>query len=821
MSDSRLHPAAALATAAETIGEIRALQLAAAVGPGRAEGVPRRCRYEYAGSLVCAAFMSLRRLAHLTLVVLGLITAVSAYYVAQLRFNYNFNDFYPAGDPDLDYYQGYTQRFGNDNDYLLLGLEAPAGKTVFDPAFLAPRRFAHAAGPAAAPRGGKSPRPPPSANPVVEGLGVFNLPYLHPNEPARRAADSTLIYRTPGLVGNVFSPDARAVALVLQITPDLKKPPGDSLFAELRGGLTRLGFAESRCTSRASWWRSRCLWTGLKWEMVVFMSLSVLLVTGLLWLTFRTWWGVVLPLVVVLGAILWGLGLMAACGVSIDLMTALLPLMLFVVGMSDTIHIISRYVSELGYGASKKDALRITIKESGFGSGLSALTTSLGFFTLMTSTIRPIHNFGLFTGIAVILAFRAQLHAAAGHAGAAGQARSCASPAARATAGTACWAVCFARCCVRRRLVFTRERAGAGRGLGFATRVRINSALLDDLSKGDPVRQDFAFFERQFAGVRPFELELKPAAGRDIYDLAVLRQTEQIEHYLARTYGLRFAASPVTLVKSVRKALNGGGLAEYRLPTDAGAATPARQAPPVPQEARIQRPGPARWLGRPPHRPHGRRGQHPGRRAQRSLRRFLRTGIDTTVLRTRLTGSSNLIDKNNENLTLNMIQGMAIDVAMVTLIVLALFKSVRMTVVVLIPNLLPIVIVAGVMGVAGVNMKVSTSIIFTIAFGIAVDDTIHFITKLRLTLGQGARHFPGRAPHLPAGRQGRHHDLADSGGRLLHVAVFEVRRHFLRRFAHRPDAAVRRGGRADAAAVADSVFLSSAQTGSETARATS
>ena len=81
--------------------------------------------------------MPLRRLAHLTLLVLALLTGLAGYYASQLRFNYNFNDFSPAGDPDLDYYQGYTQRFGNDNDYLLLGLEAPAGQTVFAPQFLA------------------------------------------------------------------------------------------------------------------------------------------------------------------------------------------------------------------------------------------------------------------------------------------------------------------------------------------------------------------------------------------------------------------------------------------------------------------------------------------------------------------------------------------------------------------------------------------------------------------------------------------------------------------------------------------------------------
>lgn len=700
--------------------------------------------------------MPLRRISYLTLTALGLLTAVALFFVAQLRFNYNFNDFYPAGDPDLDYYQGYTQRYGNDNDYLLLGLEAPAGRTVFDPQFLTQvdsltrlaRRQRHVR---------HVTSPTTLANTVVEGPGVFRLPYLHPaayaREPAQRAEDSTLIYRTPGLVGNVFSPDARAVALVLELAPDLTKPPGDSLLAALHGGLARLGLPETRAHFAGKLVAQSVFVDRLQWELLVFMSLSVVLVTGLLWATFRTWWGVVLPLIVVLGAMLWGLGLMAACGVSIDLMTALLPLMLFVVGMSDTIHIISRYVSELGYGASKTDALRTTIRESGFGSGLSALTTSLGFFTLTTSTIRPIHNFGLFTGIAVLLAFglsftllpamlvllgRPQLR----------------EPRRQGHSWDGVLGRLFRQVLRRRRLIFMASGLVLAAALGLATRVQINSAMLDDLSPNDPVRQDFAFFERQFAGVRPFELELRPAPGRDLYDLAVLRETERIEAYLRGPYGLRFAASPVTLVKSVRKALHGGGLAEYRLPTDSlelarlrRKLRPFRKKPEFSALAR----------------PDGSAGRLTGRMSDvgsvraaalnAGLHRYLRTSIDSTVLRTRLTGSANLIDKNNESLTLNMIQGMAIDVLMVVLIVLGLFRSLRMTVVVLIPNLLPIVVVAGVMGLAGVHMKVSTSIIFTIAFGIAVDDTIHFISKLRLTLDQEPDIFKAvRRTYLLAGK---------------------------------------------------------------------
>ncbi|WP_375416119.1 RND family transporter [uncultured Hymenobacter sp.] len=700
--------------------------------------------------------MPLRRISYLTLSALGFVTALALFFVAQLRFNYNFNDFFPVGDPDLDYYLDYSHRYGNDNDYVLLGLEADPGHTVFEPGFITrvdsltrlTRRLRYV-------RGVTSPTT--IANPVVEGLGVFSLPYLHPAayplDPAQRAQDSTLIYRTPGLVGNLFSPDARAVTLVFETVPDLKKPPGDSLLTALNAGLRGLGFTENRVHFAGKLVAQSVFVERLKWEMVVFMSLSFLLVTALLWLTFRTWWGVVLPLVVVLGTIIWGLGLMTACGVSIDLMTALLPLMLFVVGMSDTIHIISRYVSELGYGASKKDALRVTIKESGFGSGLSALTTSLGFFTLMTSNIRPIYNFGLFTGISVLLAFvlsftllpamlvllrkpELRVPRQEGHSwdGVLGR--------------------LFAAVLRRRQLivaVFALIIVGA---VASASRLRINSSLLDDLSKNDPVRLDFSFFEKNFAGVRPFELELKPVGGRKVFDLDVLRQTEKLETYLQTTYGLRYQASPVTLVKSVRKALNGGGLAEYRLPD-----TPAELRR-IQTKIKLFRKKPEFSALALPDASAGRLmgrmadvGSIAAGRLNADLHRFTQASLDSTVLKTRLTGSANLIDKNNQDLTLNMITGMGIDVLMVTLIVLALFKSLRMTLVVLLPNLVPILIVAGVMGLAGVNMKVSTSIIFTIAFGIAVDDTIHFISKLRLTLGHEPNLFRAvRRTYLLAGK---------------------------------------------------------------------
>ncbi|RFP66666.1 hypothetical protein D0N36_02910 [Hymenobacter lapidiphilus] len=696
--------------------------------------------------------MPLRRYAHLTLWALGLLTALAVFFVAQLRFNYNFNDFYPAGDPDLDYYEEYAARFGNDNDYVLLGLEAPAGQTVFEPAFLVRldslTRFL-----GGRPHVLRVSSPTNISNPVVEGPGVFNLPYLHPNEPGRRALDSALIYRTPGLVGNLISRDARAATILFQTSPNLSKPPGDSLLSALRRELVRQGFAEDQYHLAGKQVAQSVFVDRLQNELVLFMSLSVVLVTGLLWLTFRTWWGVVLPLVVVLGSILWGLAVMSAFGVSIDLMTALLPVMLFVVGMSDTIHLITRYVTELGYGAEKKKALLVAMRESAFGSGLSALTTSIGFFSLMTSSIRPIYNFGLFTGIAVLLTFvlsftllpallvllkKPQLRV----------------PRAQGHSWDGVLGRLFRQVLARRHWVVGISAVVLVLSVSSASTIRINSALLDDLSKNDPVKLDFRFFEDNFAGVRPFEMALDPGPNRTVFDLEVLRETEQIENHLQQSYGLNFVASPVTIIKSVRKALNGGMVEEYRLPADED------ELARLLRKVKLFRQKPEfRALAL----PDASAGRLTGRMADvgsikvhalnNGLQQFLRTSVDSTVVQTRLTGSANLIDKNNENLSRDMIIGMTLDIVMVTIIILALFRSLRMTLVVLIPNLFPILIVAGVMGLAGVSMKVSTSIIFTIAFGIAVDDTIHFMSKLKLILLKEDNLFRAvRKTYLMAGK---------------------------------------------------------------------
>jgi predicted RND superfamily exporter protein len=119
----------------------------------------------------------------------------------------------------------------------------------------------------------------------------------------------------------------------------------------------------------------------------------------------------------------------------------------------------------------------------------------------------------------------------------------------------------------------------------------------------------------------------------------------------------------------------------------------------------------------------------------------------------RITGSSDLIDKSNQYLTQNMLEGLSLDVLVLMLIIGLMFRSLRMMLISILPNLIPLLISAGIMGIAGIEMKVTISIIFSIAFGIAIDDTLHLLSRFKLEIDKGrSLPFAMRTTFLSTGK---------------------------------------------------------------------
>ncbi|MHA6247916.1 efflux RND transporter permease subunit [Pontibacter sp. CAU 1760] len=676
--------------------------------------------------------MYLKKSSILLLLLIGVLTACSVYFASRLRFDYNFDNFFPKGDPDLAYFFSYRDKFGNDNDYILIGLENE--RSVFDRDFLT-RVDSLTSFMQRQPHVEAVLSPTTVKSPVIEQFGYFEIPYLHPDEPERYSQDSLNIYSSKELVGTLFSPDARSVSLFVQTTDNLSKEASDTLMAALSTKLADLDLSEAHIAGKAL--AQSVFVEKMKVELAMFMSASMLLVIIFLWITFRTAWGVLVPLVVVLLSVVWAMGVMGLFDKPIDIMTILLPTILFVVGMSDVIHILSRYITEVGQGMEKVPALKVTIREVGLATFLTSLTTAIGFLTLLTTAIVPIRNFGLYTAIAIGLAYVLAFTVL---------------PAilllikkpnpVRARKVDFSWPILLRRMfrvvLVHPKAILAVSAAITVVSLVGISLIKVDTTLLEDLGDDDPILKDFQYFEDNFSGVRPFELHLIAAEGHTMYDLKVLEEIDELETYLTNSYGLNFISSPATVVKTIHRAQNGGLQDFYTLPKD------NREMQRVKQRLQAFRKrselrslvtadaSEGRLTGK-----MNDIGSAAATIQNDSLRSFINQQIDPQLLRTRITGSSVLMDKNNEYVTSNMLQGLLIAFFVIAVLVGLIFKSLKMVIISLIPNMIPLLMIGGLMGFMGVHLTVSISIIFTIAFGIAVDDTIHFLSKLKLELMAG------------------------------------------------------------------------------------
>ncbi len=672
------------------------------------------------------------RNAWITLSVLAVCTVLFGFALRNVRVDYDFEKFFPKSDPELDRYLEFRERFGYDNDFLMFGIEREQG--VFDRELLT-RVDSLAAGLERLPLVMKVLSPTRMSEPIITPIGAFETPYLRFWNDSLIPLDSARIWNDPRIKDFFFTDDGKAMLVVLNAEPGLSKAKCDSLLIGVRDVLASNGLADARIVGRIVG-QDHYINTMVK-EMLFFLSASILLLAGFLWFGFRSIHGVVVPIAVVGLAILWQVGFMTALGKPIGILTMLLPTILFVVGMSDVVHLLECYLEEIRNGVPRIRAIAVTYHEVGLPTFLTALTSGIGFATLGTASIPPLQEFGLYTAIGVMVAFCLAFTLLPALLILTDPKRLLPS-----TNATSPWdsrlPSLFRWTIHNRRAILIGFSVISVIGIAGASHIKVNNYLLEDLPKNDPLKQGFVWFEERFGGVRPFEMEVHvvDTAG-SVWDLAALQEMERVQHYLDTGYHVTGLVSPVTVMKSLNKAFNGGDRSFYRLPEDsAECARLAKRSRLLGKELLgtiVSQDGRSARIS-------GRLVDeggfiHKGKNAELDL--FVTAHTDPALVRFHQTGMAYLIDRNNATLSTQMIRGMGLAILLTGLIMLWFFRDWRMVLVALLPNLVPLVFIAGVMGFFGIDLKVSTAIIFTISFGIAEDDTIHMLAALRQHLRQG------------------------------------------------------------------------------------
>jgi hypothetical protein len=274
-------------------------------------------------------------------------------------------------------------------------------------------------------------------------------------------------------------------------------------------------------------------------------------------------------------------------------------------------------------------------------------------------------------------------------------------------------------------------------GFGLS-QVSRNMFMLTSVPEESQIRQDFRFFENKFSGVRPIEIAILPQGDYDINDPAVIREVRKFEEHLTSYEPINHVVSPLTIYRTANKSLSNGKLSAYHIPEDSsqfrkinqllkqrGDGTFAAVMGSQQEMGRIT--GKMKDIG-----------SENVKALYSKIRDYKADNINTSITDFRITGKMFLVDKNNDYLIGNLITGLALAFVVVGILMGLLFRQLKMVLISFIPNIIPLIIAGAVMGYFDITLKATTSIIFTIAFGIAVDDTIHFLSRFKLEQLKGA-----------------------------------------------------------------------------------
>ncbi len=661
----------------------------------------------------------------------ALLAAFSVYYGLRIQFSFDFEQFFPDGDEDLAFFREFVKEFETDDNFMLIAIRRQEG--VFEQRFLeqvqaftlACRQLPHVQ---------EAQSLATVSYPLKTPFAITTIPVVHISEPERYAEDKARILSDERFVHNFITADARTLTVLLKMTDKIDLGPSREFMKALDQLIRRYDFEEVHYLGRP-YFQQELVRMQLR-EIIVSAVVSALLVTLLLWWLLRRFWGVFVSLVSIgLGMLLF-LGLLGALGRSLNALSALYPLLMIIVGTSDVVHILSKYQDELLRGKSRRDAIRITIKEIGLATFMTSATTAIGFLSLTTSRIGPIREFGVNSAMGVLVAFITVIvftttlltWFSADQISRLGREQNFWNKLLNST-------YLFTHTHTRH-IVWGTLLLGVVLCLGVA-QVGTNYDLANNLPRGSKITEDFLFFERELAGFRPLEFAVYAQNGLRADDPAVLRQMDALEQFLRRYPAIQAISSVTTVYKSIHQMNNGNQRAAYRLPDDDETLEQYRRL-----SAKIPKQGISVLLSQ-----DGSKARITSRVKDcgadsikamgQQIDRFVAEHTNPTIAKFRRTGTGLIIDKNAEYVRTSLFQGLAISVGVISLLMALLFRNLKILLISLVPNVFPLLVAGALLGYFGIPLDAGISIIFTIVLGIAVDDSIHFLSRFKLLCGQG------------------------------------------------------------------------------------
>jgi predicted RND superfamily exporter protein len=473
----------------------------------------------------------------------------------------------------------------------------------------------------------------------------------------------------------------------------------------------------------------------IKEEISLFIIFTLLITSLILFLFFRSFKAVISSMIVVILGVVFSFGTIAILNYEVSVLMALIPPVLIVIGIPNCIFLINKFHNEFKRTQNKDYALRKMVQKIGNITLLTNLTTASGFAAFMLTNSETLQEFGLIASINIIFIFLLSLFIIPIY-------FSFASPPKyRHTKHLdKIWINKLVERLVflvqyRRKNIYFITTILILFGVFGILNVKTTGNITDELPKEGDLYKDLKFFESNFGGVMPLEVVVNTKKKNGLLKSYNLRKIEQLSQELATFKEFSKPTSYVDVVKYSKQAFYNGDSAYYSLPnsqeqrmilsylknSSASMNMGALMMDSLKQEARISL-----------------RVADISTTKMDSVFEALLPKVnkifDADKYDVTITGSSVVFLNGTKFLLKNLMLSLLLVIILISVFMAWMFNSFRMVVVSIIPNLIPLLLTGAIMGYFGIALKPSTILVFSIAFGISVDDTIHFLAKYRQEL---------------------------------------------------------------------------------------
>jgi predicted RND superfamily exporter protein len=473
----------------------------------------------------------------------------------------------------------------------------------------------------------------------------------------------------------------------------------------------------------------------MKREFSLFLGLSLLITAFILLIVFRSAYPVIFPVIVVLLGVTWGLGILVLMHYEITILTGIVPALVVIIGVPNSIFILNKYYHEFGITCNKLQALHTVIEKVGITTFIANVTTAIGFGVLFFTNSELLSQFGLVASLSIMVVFVLSLVLIPIFFS------YLPDPGSKLTGikdrklmQTVLIKLDYLVHNHRKAIYIVTIVMVAICFYGLL-KINVNSFVVDDLPKTSNTLSDLQFFENNFKGVLPLEISIDTKRKNGIMSQAVISKVEKMENLVSSYPEFSRSLSLIQALKFSTQAFYGGQRSYYRLPEGFEQAFILGYASKSGKNTNILR----NYIDS------NRRFTRVsfqmidvGSRKMNQVIANLQPRIDSIFnpkkYHVELTGSSIIFIKGANYMVKNLYQSLALAIFLIAGVMWILFRGIKMIAISLLPNLIPLIITAGIMGFFGIPLKPSTILIFSIAMGISSDQTIYFITRYRQEL---------------------------------------------------------------------------------------